>query len=116
VPPKKKDSDPIMDTTPRIQIDEHKLTAFCEKWKITKLELFGSVLRDDFRPDSDVDVLATLVPNAGWTLFDWVIMAEELETIIGRKIDILTRRSIESSENYLLRRGILQNTKQIYAA
>ena len=101
---------------PRIPVDQAKIAAFCQKWKITELSFFGSVLRDDFRPDSDVDVLVTFAPRAGWTLFDWVVMAEELEGIFGRKVDLMTRRSVETSENYLLRKHILQLTRQVYAA
>jgi uncharacterized protein len=105
-----------MSSEPRIPIDRAQIEAFCQKWKIIELSFFGSVLRDDFRPDSDVDVLVTFAPSPGWTLFDWVAMAEELETILGRKVDLMTRRSIESSENYLLRRAVLSNVQQVYAA
>ncbi len=101
---------------PRIPIDRAQIEVFCKKWKIVELSFFGSVLRDDFGPESDVDVLVNFEPHPGWTLFDWVVMAEELEGILGRRVDIATRRSIESSENYLLRRAILQSTRQIYAA
>ncbi len=101
---------------PRIPIDQAKIADFCQKWKITEFSFFGSVLRDDFRPDSDVDVMVTFTPDAHRTLFDLVDMVEELEALFGRKVDILTRRSIESSENYLLRRGILSSTQMIYAA
>jgi uncharacterized protein len=105
-----------MSPEPRIPIDRAQIEAFCHKWKIVELSFFGSVLRDDFGPDSDVDVLVTFAPSPGWTLFDWVSMAEELEAILGRKVDLMTRRSLESSENYLLRRAVLQNVQQVYAA
>ena len=101
---------------PQIPIDQAAIEAFCQKWKIIEFSLFGSVLREDFRPDSDVDVLVTFAPDAHRTLFDLVDMVEELEGFLGRKVDIMTRRSIESSENYLLRRGILSSTQMIYAA
>ena len=62
----------------RIPIDQEKIAEFCQRWKITEFALFGSVLRDDFRPDSDVDVLVTFAPDAEWSLFDDVDMEEEL--------------------------------------
>ena len=102
--------------TPRIPLDRAQIEAFCRKWKIIEFSFFGSVLRDDFGPDSDVDVLVAFAPDARRTLFDLVEMVEELEIEFGRKVDIMTRRSIESSENYLLRRAILQNVQQVYAA
>jgi predicted nucleotidyltransferase len=101
---------------PQIPIDQAKIEAFCQKWKIVEFSLFGSVLREDFGPDSDVDVLVTFAPRAGWTLFDWVEMAEELEGIFARKVDLMTHRSVKSSENYLLRRAILESEQRIYAA
>ena len=105
-----------MSTAPRIPIDRAQIETFCRKWKIIEFSFFGSVLRDDFGPDSDVDVLVAFAPDARRTLFDLVEMVEELEIEFGRKVDIMTRRSIESSENYLLRRAILQNVQQVYAA
>lgn len=91
----------------RIEIPHEKLKEFCKKWKICEFSLFGSVLRDDFSPDSDVDVLVGFAPDADWSLFDHVRMEEELGTIIGRKAHIVTRRAMERSENWIRRRTIL---------
>jgi len=99
---------------PRIPIDRTKIADFCRKWKIRELALFGSVLREDFRPDSDVDVLVTFEEDAGWSLFDHVRMEDELATIVGRKVDVLSRRAVERSENWIRRKAILESAVQYY--
>jgi predicted nucleotidyltransferase len=101
---------------PQIPIDQEKIAAFCKKWKITEFSLFGSVLREDFGPDSDVDVLVTFAKDAGWSLFDLVDMEEELVSIFGREVDLLTRPSVEGMRNYLRRKAILSNITTLYAA
>ena len=90
-----------------IEIDRKKLGDFCRKWKIAEVHLFGSVLRDDFRPDSDVDLLITPAPDARWTLFKWVEMEDELSELLGRKAEISDRRAIERSQNEYRRKEIL---------
>ena len=99
-----------------IAIPKERVAEFCRKWKITELALFGSVLREDFRPDSDVDVLVSFAEDAHWGLFDLVHMEEELGGILGRKVDLLERRAVESSENYIRRRHILANLEPVYVA
>lgn len=101
---------------PRIPIDHDKIRAFCEKWKITEFSLFGSVLTDDFRPDSDVDVLVTFAEDAHWGLFAMVDMEDELKDIFGRDVDLMTRRSVVESENYLMRKSVLSGARTFYAA
>jgi predicted nucleotidyltransferase len=100
----------------RIPLDSHRLGDFCRRWKITEFSLFGSVLRDDFRPDSDVDVLVTFAPEAHWSLFDLVKMEDDLATILGREVDLVERQAVERSENYLRRRHILQSVEPVYVA
>jgi predicted nucleotidyltransferase len=102
--------------SPRIEYDSERIAEFCRKWKVVELALFGSVLRDDFGPDSDVDVLVTFAPDAGWSLFDIVEMQEELKDLFGREVDLVERRSIEESENYIRRRHILSCTETVYVA
>jgi predicted nucleotidyltransferase len=93
---------------PRIPIDREALSRFCEKWGIVRLELFGSVLRDDFGPESDVDVLITLEPGREFeTGFELVEMQWELEALFGRKVDVLTRRSVERSYNTVRSESVL---------
>ena len=96
-----------------IAIDREKIAEFCRRWKITEFALFGSVLREDFRPDSDVDVLVSFASDAHWTLFDMVHMQEELQTILGRKVDLVSRRGLEASRNYLRRKAILSSAEVV---
>ena len=102
-------------TKPHFEIPGEKIAEFCKKWKIREFSLFGSVLRDDFSPDSDVDVLVTFSEDAKHTLFDLVHMESELKQILGREVDIVSRRGIESSRNYLRRNAILNSAEAVYA-
>lgn len=91
-------------------IDQDKIKRFCEHWKIQELYLFGSVLRDDFGPDSDVDFLVAFDNSAHWTLFDVAQMEAELEKIVGRPVDLVSKRAIEQSQNWKRRERILGST------
>ncbi len=93
-----------------------KLADFCRRNHIRELSLFGSVLRADFGPDSDVDVLVEFAPGAQCTLLDLVRMQNELKDIFGREVDLVSRRGIESSRNYIRRQQILDSAEVIYAA
>jgi len=99
-----------------IHIDRDQIAGFCRRWKITELALFGSVLREDFRPDSDVDVLVSFTPDAEWSLFDHTDMQEELSDIFGRKVDLVSRRAIEGSANWIRRQAILGTAEPCYVA
>jgi predicted nucleotidyltransferase len=98
----------------RISVDLEDIAAFCRRWNIAELAFFGSVLRDDFGPDSDVDVLVSFLPDATPTLFDMVRMQRELEAIVGRKVDLVSRRGIEASRNPIRKRSILHSAQVIY--
>jgi predicted nucleotidyltransferase len=100
---------------PRIAIDRKKLAEFCREWHVTELSLFGSVLREDFGPQSDVDVLVSFDHGAPPSLLDLLTMEERLEALFGRRVDLLTRRSVEASENYIRRKAILDSAETIYA-
>jgi hypothetical protein len=102
--------------TARIEIPSEPIAAFCERWSITKLALFGSVLRDDFGPDSDVDVLAEFGKEARHTLFDMDRMEKELGALLGRRVDLVERTDVEQSKNYIRRKAVLQSVETIYAA
>ena len=102
--------------SPRITVPQEAIEAFCRKWEITELELFGSVLRDDFRPDSDVDVLVSFAAHAHWSLLDHTRMEGELAALLGRSVDLITRRSVERSPNWIRRRAILGSARSIYAS
>jgi hypothetical protein len=101
---------------PKIEIPRDEIAAFCRKWEIEELSLFGSALREDFRPDSDVDMLVRFSPEAHWGLFDLMRMEEELKTIFGREVDLVERSSVEQSRNYIRRKAILNTLEMIYAA
>ena len=105
-----------MSVTARIPLDRDAVASFCERWKIAELALFGSVLRDDFRPESDVDVLVEFAPGASWSLFDNVAMEDELSEILGRNVDLVSRRAVEKSSNWIRRKSILENARTYYAA
>ncbi len=100
----------------RLEIPKDKIADYCRRWKITEFALFGSALKDDFSPESDIDVLVTFDKDANWTLFDMVDMREELRNIFGRDVDLVSRRGIESSQNYLRRKAILSSAKVIYVS
>src|SRR5659263_368879 len=100
---------------PHIDIPADKIEDFCKKWKIQEFALFGSVLREDFRPDSDIDVLVTFSEEAKHTLFDLVHMENELKDIFGREVDIVSRRGIETSRNYIRRNAIINSAEAVYA-
>jgi predicted nucleotidyltransferase len=100
----------------KLAIDEAALDEFCRRWKIAKLELFGSALRDDFDAESDIDLLVTYEPSAGWGLFQHAEIEEELGALIGRKVDLITRRAIEDSRNHIRRKMILDSAVGVYEA
>jgi uncharacterized protein len=77
---------------PMIQLSQEKLANFCQRWRITEWAFFDSVLQSDFQLDSDVDVLVTFAPDAYWSLFDFVDMQDELQAILERPVDLLSRR------------------------
>jgi hypothetical protein len=91
-----------------IEIDKGKLRDFCRRWKITEFALFGSAVRpEEFRSDSDVDVMVSFSDDAQWSLFDHVHMQDELRELFGRDVDLLTRRAVERSINPYRQRAIL---------
>ena len=99
-----------------INLPKEKITAFCHKWKIDEFALFGSVLRKDFGPESDIDVLVTFAPDASWSLLDHVEMQDELKIVFGRNVDLVSKRGIEQSRNHIRRKEILDSAEVIYAA
>jgi predicted nucleotidyltransferase len=100
----------------KVQLPEAEIERFCQRWKISEFALFGSVLREDFRPDSDIDVLVTFAPGTRWSLFDMARMERDLEAILGRRVDLVERKAVESSENYIRRKHILSNLLPVYVA
>lgn len=89
---------------------------FCRRWKISELALFGSVLRSDFRPDSDVDVLVTFTDDADWGLLDRVQMQQEFATLLHRPVDLISKRALKRSANWMRREAILRTAQVIVSA
>jgi len=98
-----------------IDLNSQAIRVFCRKWNIVELSVFGSILREDFRPDSDVDFLADFDPAAQWDLCDHMDMKEELGLIVGREVDLLTKYSVISSGNRFYKKAILSATVQVIA-
>jgi predicted nucleotidyltransferase len=94
-------------------IDLKKIEAFCQKWRIAEFSVFGSALREDFGPESDVDILITFEPDIPWSLYDWVDMIEELKEIFGREVDLVEKSGLR---NPFRRHEILTTRKVLYAA
>ena len=96
-------------------LESKDIALFCKRWKIREFAVFGSILRDDFKPESDVDVLVTFGQSAEWGLFDHVQMQNELEALLGRKVDLVTRRALEQTQNNILRERIMNSAKVIFS-
>ena len=96
-----------------LAIDYGRVAELCQRWRITQLSLFGSILRPDFRPDSDVDVLLTFSPDARWTLLDITRLQDELALILGRSVDVVEEKSLK---NPFRRWEILRTRQVLYAA
>lgn len=90
-----------------------RIAEFCKRWQISEFALFRSILRDDFRPQSDIDVLVTFAPDAPHSLFDLVRMENELSAIFGRNIDLVEKAALR---NPFRRQEILRSSRVIYAA
>ncbi|MCT7958916.1 nucleotidyltransferase family protein [Laspinema palackyanum] len=97
----------------RLGITPEQLAEFCEHWQSVELALFGSILRDDFNPNSDVDILVTFQPNHSWGL-EFIQMREQLSTLFNRPVDLMTLNSIINSHNILRRQSILYSAEVIY--
>ncbi len=92
------------------------IAAFCQKWRIVEFAIFGSVLRDDFGPNSDIDALVRFAPDTHYSLFTYAGMENELSDLLGRPVDVVDRKAIEQSANWLRRREILGTAEVLYAA
>ena len=100
-----------------VEASREEVAAFCERWQVTQLAIFGSALREDFGPESDIDLLVSFEDSARHTLCStWFYMEEELKTIFGREVDLIERVGVERSRNHIRREAILQSAETIYAA
>jgi predicted nucleotidyltransferase len=101
----------------KLSLPYEQIAEFCRKWNVSEFALFGSVLRDDFRPDSDVDVLVSFPSyEATPSLFEHVDMQDELESIFGRRVDLVSKKGVEESENRFRKKAILESAQVVYAA
>jgi len=94
-------------------LPENDLAAFCRRWRVRELALFGSVLREDFSSASDVDVLVSFDDDAPWSLWDLTTMQDELSSLLGRQVDLVER---EGLRNPFRRDRILKTRRVVYAA
>ena len=102
-----------MSASRNIAIPQTEIAEFCRKWRVRELSLFGSVLRDDFSPSSDVDVLVSFEPHSNWSLWDLIAMRDELATLFGRPVDLVER---EALRNPIRRQRILSTREVVHAA
>jgi uncharacterized protein len=101
-----------MKTAIALPIDQIK--KFCQHWQIIELSLFGSILREDFHTHSDIDILVAFAPNANWGLLDHAQMQQELEFLLDRSVDLISKSAIERSANWIRRQEILSTAQTIY--
>ena len=92
------------------------MAEYCRRWSVAELSLFGSVLRDDFGPKSDIDVLVGFAQEASQSILNLARMEHELSVILGRRVDLVERRAVELSENYIRKRHILDSVESVYVA
>jgi predicted nucleotidyltransferase len=101
----------------KLNLPDDRIAEFCRKWNVAEFALFGSVLREDFRPDSDVDVLVSFLSYESTpSLFEHIDMQDELESIFGRPVDLVSKRGVEKSENRFRKKAILDSARVVYAA
>ena len=99
----------------KLDLPRQQVADFCRRWRIVELALFGSALRDDFDQESDLDFLASFAADAEWSLLDHIQMELELEELLGRRVDLLSRRVVERSQNWIRRREILDTAEVVHS-
>jgi predicted nucleotidyltransferase len=97
----------------RLKVSQDAITQFCQKWKIVEFALFGSVLRDDFRDDSDLDVLVVFEEPRDLSLSAWLDIREEISVLFGRKVDLIQKKLLK---NPYSKAEILRTHRVIYAS
>ena len=97
-----------------LTISSESLTKLCQHWQIVEVSLFGSILREDFNTNSDIDVLVKFSEEARITFFDLDVIEQELSKLFYRPVDVVTKLAIEQSHNPIRRKNILDNSKVIY--
>jgi uncharacterized protein len=97
-----------------INFKPEQIEQICQQWQIEELALFGSVLREDFNPSSDIDVLVSFAESAKITFFDLDTIEQQLSKLFNRPVDVVTKRAIEKSHNWIRKKNILDNAQIIY--
>ena len=97
-------------------VSQEQVERFCGRWKIGRLAVFGSAAEGKLRPDSDIDLLVTFIPDADWTMFDHFAMEDKLCELFAREVDLVNVRALEENLNPVYRREIIRSARQIYAA
>lgn len=100
----------------QLELPHDRIEEFCRRWRIVEFAIFGSALRQDFRPDSDIDILVSFESGVHWGFQQWLEMTRELEALLGRKVDLVERRLVEQSRNYIRRKHILSHLEHVYVA
>jgi uncharacterized protein len=103
-----------MKTAIPLPLPQDQIADFCTHWRVAELSLFGSILRKDFHSQSDIDILIAFTPESNWGLLEHVQMQQELTTILGREVDLVSKRAIERSSNWIRRQEILSTAQPIY--
>ena len=101
---------------PNLDLSKEKIAEFCRRWSVREFSLFGSILQEDFRADSDVDVIVDFNTGTTHSLFDLVSMTDELKIIFGRDVDLMTRQDVERSRNYIRRKSILSSMEVVHVS
>lgn len=99
-----------------LDVKYEEIETFCRRWDVVELAIFGSALGEDFRSESDVDILVSFRETSRWRLFDLVRMEEELELMFRRDVDLVEKEAVKNSENYIRRASILNNAHVIFRA
>lgn len=99
-----------------LRISDEELRELCRKWRIHRLELFGSARTGQLRPDSDIDLLAEFETGERWSLMDLARAEVEFAALFGRRVDLVDKSSLQRSSNWIRRDAILQSAQVIYAA
>lgn len=97
-----------------LEVSEQALRQLCRNWKISRLEIFGSALTGQLRPDSDIDLLVEFEPDEQWSLMDLARAEEDFSLLFGRRADLVVRKSLERSVNWIRREAILSSTEMVY--
>ena len=99
-------------TRSRIPISQKKLKEFCQRYQVRRMALFGSVFRDDFRPESDIDILVVFDPSARTTFMTLGKMKRELSALFQREVDLVPQEGLKPA----IREAVLSSAQEVYAA